>query len=221
MKRKITLDGRFSRSIAAVLSIFLTALLFASCEKEDATEPAVGSTENMNNARISPGTSPGIEVFPSVAPKSLVPEEALIYISHGACLGSCPAYTVTLMSNGNVLYTGNRYVGTLGTVKFNVGRDIAERISAEMLKSGFLDLRELYPAVTSDAARSVTALRIGDADDNMVTNGKVKVVIDYGTHVPTLLTELRQHIENQLGVDRLIQAGIVPAELPSQTNDTR
>jgi hypothetical protein len=59
----------------------------------------------------------------------------------------------------------------------------------------------------------VTALRIGDADDNMVANGKVKVVVDYGTHVPMLLTELRQHIENQLGVDRLVQAGIVPAEI--------
>jgi hypothetical protein len=69
----------------------------------------------------------------------------MIYISHGACLGklSC-LYGNAYVQRKRFVY-GQSYVGTLGTVKFNVGRDLAERISAEMLKSGFLDLRELYP----------------------------------------------------------------------------
>jgi hypothetical protein len=220
MKRKITLDGSFYKS-TVLLSLFLTALLFASCEKEDNQEPVAMSADN--NARLSPETmlASGDEI--AAVPKSLVPEEAMVYINHGACMGSCPAYTVALMSDGNVLYSGYRNVGTVGTVKLNVGRDVAERISSEIIKSGFLDLQDLYPASGPDAVRTVTALRIGlfNADDNVIPGDKLKVVVDYGYRVPPVLAELRMRIENQLGIDRLVKADAATTDLPAQTQSSQ
>jgi len=220
MKRKITWNGRFFKS-TVLLSFFLTALFFASCEKEDSMEPAVPTTYNMNNERLNPATEITNEATASEL-KSLVPEEAMIYIHHGACTGSCPAYSVAILSNGNVVYSGYRNVGTIGTIRFDAGSDVVQRLTSEMIRSGFLDLQPVYPSAGPDAARTVTALRIGNNHDDLSDeNSKLFAVVDYGVHVPLLLPELRQRIEIQLGIDRLVRTDAATQELPVQTNSTR
>ena len=211
MKGLITLAGRKPVRILATLTFFLTVLFFASCSKEDSVQPAAIATSESNNAaRVvglpepAPGASSG-----DVSPKVLMPADAMIYMKHGPCLGTCPAYSVSLMADGNVFYTGYSNTGTIGSIKFTVSRELANKLVNEMILNGFLKMENFYPSSSPDDAMNVTGLRVGVGNENP------KIVVDYGIHLPAALTEIKTRIEIGLGIDKLVRAETAPLDMPS------
>jgi hypothetical protein len=73
-----------------------------------------------------------------------VPEDVTITLERTACFGTCPVYTVTIDAQGNVVYTGTRFVRVIGqkTGRAPVARVAAILKLAETIR--FFDLNDRY-----------------------------------------------------------------------------
>ena len=205
MKGIITSARRKPTRIVATLTFFLSVLLFASCSKDEPVQP-VASTNETNNSARSEGIPEPLPVG-DISPKTRMPAEAMIYIKHGTCIKNCPAYSVALTADGHVIYTGYRNTGTIGSFKYTVSRELANKLVNDMITNGFLKLENFYPSSSPEDAMNVTGLRVG--------NTNPKIVVDYGVHVPVVLSDLRTRIEMELGIDKLVGAETEPLDLPA------
>src|SRR5438874_1681207 len=97
----------FPRYIGITFFIF-TVLLFASCTKDDVTPNSNNTGGQTQTDRVTQRSTIDITGY-----IPLVPPDAVIFISHGGCLGTCPAYSVSVMPNGDVIYKGVAYVATV------------------------------------------------------------------------------------------------------------
>jgi len=213
MKGLITLAGRNPVRILATFTFFLSVMHFTSCTKEDLVQPAGNITSDANAARNVnvPEPVPG-GILGKTSTKTLMPADAMIYIKHGTCHGTCPSYSVSLMADGHVIYTGYRNTGTLGSIKYSVSRELANKLVNDMIANGFLKLENLYPSSSPDDAMNVTGLRVGVGNENP------KIVVDYGVHVPVVLTDMRTRLEIELGIDKLVRAESAVLDQPSTVN---
>ena len=194
MKKKITSIRK------AVLPAFVfAALLFSSCSKNelddvqvsnpDARVAATTATSGVNDGGASNATAT------TNTPIPVIPVDAMISISHGACLGDCPIYTISLSKEGEVVYTGIDNVATRGVVRYYVGSEKARELGYMMVQEGFFKLADKY-TVVPDAPKYQTTL---------IWDGKIKSVVDYGVNIPVELRVMRDKVELELNVNRLIE----------------
>jgi hypothetical protein len=177
------------KNIASIKTIILpgflfAALLFSSCSKTELDDLQPISNE-------SSGTNTTASV---VTPTPGIPFTAMINISHGLCMGTCPNYTVTVSNEGEVIYNGITYVATRGIVRFNISKEEAYELGNLMVQEGFFKLANEYAQIP-DAQRFETSL---------VWQGEAKTVVDYGIHVPSNLISMREKVEKALNIERLI-----------------
>jgi hypothetical protein len=180
------------KNIASLKNAFLpaflfAALLFSSCSKNELDDVQIPNAEGTKNAGTT--TSTLYNQTPSI------PFESMIGISHGACMGSCPNYSVALSANGDVVYTGFANVAVLGTVKYKISADVAYQLGSMMEEEGFFNLADQY-IVIPDGQRFETSL---------VWKEKIKSVVDYGVYVPPNLVLMREKVEKACGIERLIK----------------
>ncbi len=182
MKTKILKNGKIFISVMVLVSMVFVSSLLPSCSKEDSIAPVVNNSSIEDNARYS--------CTPSI------PSQALIYISHEGCYGSCPSYSVMVWRKNNyVSYIGKRNVATLGSKEFYVSPRKIQMLKDMMIENGIFNMYNCYPVVP-DAPRTVTALQV----DPELT----KIIVDYGVEVPQELVMMRNKIESVLGIDRLV-----------------
>lgn len=187
MKNKILQKGKILASVMVLFSVLFVSSLLPSCSKEEPIVPGVNNAAIESNAKYS--CTPAI------------PQQALIYISHEGCYGTCPVYSVMVWRNSNyVSYIGYRNVAALGSREFYVSPRVIQMLKDMMLENGIFKMYNCYPVVP-DAPRTVTALQI----DPELT----KIIVDYGIEVPQELNMMRNKIESTLGIDRLVN-GIFP-----------
>jgi|GEM_PF-3852463 len=190
MKNKFASLFRTTTIPTAIL--FSLALLFSSCSKNE--------LDDMQTPNPAAATSP-VNILSgktneanAVSSRPGILADELISINHGACMGLCPAYRLTLGRSGAVVYTGIRNVRVTGTVRYNVSPDVAYELGTMMAKGGFFNFSDRYELIP-DAQRFETSL---------VWNGNIKTVVDYGIGVPQELVAMRDKVEKALHVDRLI-----------------
>ncbi len=106
-----------------------------------------------------------ILVVSCVAEKAHAPDQLILQKS--GCLGSCPAYTIVLNRNGQVIYDGaaftdmkGKYEGTVPKGILEYAFSVAEAFSARVLQpsyvTGFTDQETIRITVKSgDRARTV------------------------------------------------------------------
>lgn len=185
MKKKIT-------SIAKALVMpALVGLLFSSCSKNELEDLQPANNNDVTVSNISRNT------VADFAPSPYIPADAMISITRGSCMGSCPSYRVTVSANGDVVFTGLHHVSTMGTVMYKISPDAAYQLGSLMEHGGFFNFADSY-AVIPDAQRNETSL---------VWNKKIKTVVDYGINVPQELVSMREKVEDALKLDRFIYGG--------------
>jgi hypothetical protein len=191
MKRKFTSIAKAASMPAFVFAV----LLFSSCNKNESEDlQMTNQTKSLSTA--TRGDQP-----------TGTPEVAMIQISHGACMGRCPNYTVSVSRNGDVAYYGIANVSMKGTVNYSISPDVAYQLGNMMEQDGFFNLANQY-ALVPDAQRFETSL---------VWNGKIKSVVDCGVHVPEQLLRMREKVEKAIDIDRLINGtSVSPGLQPTQ-----
>lgn len=116
-----------------------------------------------------------------------------IRLTRGVCFGFCPDYTVTINGDGQVRYTGRRFVNAVGERTATIPREDVERLVRRFDEIGFDNLQDAYRANVSDLPTYTVAL---------TRNGRTKTVVDYGgtgAGMPESVRALQTEIDRVAG----------------------
>ena len=105
---------------------------------------------------------------PSVGP---VPEDFRISLERGACFGTCPVYTLTVLGNGSVRYEGLRFVEVEGEQTALLEPEAVDSLLEAIVDADFFDLKDEYTVPATD----LPSITIG-----VTLNGRTKQVYHYG-----------------------------------------
>lgn len=70
--------------------------------------------------------------------------DTIITMRRTACYGTCPMFTLALLSNGKVYYNGKRFVNVFGIRDTIFNKNNLSKLMTDIEKSGFYDLRGVY-----------------------------------------------------------------------------
>jgi Domain of unknown function (DUF6438) len=142
-----------------------------------------------------------------VAPPLIRPNsEVAIILERTACFGTCPAYTVTVGTNG-ITFAGRAYVVASGTHTDSVDTDEVRTLAKRFLAADFYSMDSSYRASVTDSPTYVLSISI---------DGRKKEVEDplwvrYITTLPPKATlipfpriqNLEPHCSSRLGAGHL------------------
>jgi hypothetical protein len=112
-----------------------------------------------------------------------------ITLTRSMCFGFCPAYRVTINSDGEVSYVGERFVNAVGERRATIPRADVERLLRRFDEARFDQLRDAYRAEVTDLPTYTITLE---------RNGRAKTVVDYGglsAGMPQAVRDLQDEID--------------------------
>jgi hypothetical protein len=80
-----------------------------------------------------------LEKRPAKASLPSIPDDLQVTLSRGACFGLCPIYSVTLYSDGTVLFEGQRHTKVLGFQFGQIEEPAIRQVIEELDKAEFFD----------------------------------------------------------------------------------
>jgi CRISPR/Cas system CMR-associated protein Cmr3 (group 5 of RAMP superfamily) len=116
-------------------------------------------------------------------------DDEVIMLKRTACFGFCPVYTLTIYSDGTVVYEGEEFVKTQGRVETTIDQEKIKQLVSEFEAVGYFSLNDGYVEHTiTDAQTVITSITI---------DGKTKTIEHYhgDLNAPEQLTELENKID--------------------------
>lgn len=117
-----------------------------------------------------------------------------IRMERTGCLGSCPAYRVTIQADGTVLYEGRSYVHAKGSHRRKISSKSAHTLAMNMVKANFFDIQAPGGTIIDSPVTTVW----------LKWNGRQKEIRDICNCVPDLV-KLEKEIDRTAGTDRWIR----------------
>lgn len=118
-----------------------------------------------------------------------------ITLERTTCFGTCPAYKVTLRSDGTITYEGRRFVEMMGVYE---GRAYGFARLAQLITSaGYFNLKDDYSRPITDNPSAITSV---------VRNGKRKTITNYADAGPIELWSVEMAIDGMLKNAKLTKA---------------
>ena len=137
-------------------------------------------------------------------PAAVVSADSRVTMQRMPCFGTCPVYTVDIMADGTVTFTGENFVDSTGTRTAAIAPDSAAALMRELTARGFHDFADRYTheakecgSYHTDAPRVILTLR---------TSGRVKTVEhDHGcSDAHDALRALQDRVDSVAGVRRWV-----------------
>jgi hypothetical protein len=97
----------------------------------------------------------------AAVPATHVPNDFVLTLQRGECLGDCPIYTVTVDAAGNVEYEGTKFVSVTGAARWRVSTQIVEHLFKLLERVRFLDLELECHCYWSDVPTQTISLDAG------------------------------------------------------------
>jgi hypothetical protein len=128
-----------------------------------------------------------------------------ITLHRSSCEGSCPVYTVTIHSDGRVVFAAAGYVLLPGTHEDRIDPENVAALFAQFQKAGFFNLRSEYALKDTDASAYVLTVDTGQRQKS------VKDYLGEGASMPKAVTELENAVDTVAGTNRWLRgtAGLV------------
>jgi Domain of unknown function (DUF6438) len=79
-----------------------------------------------------------------------------IRLQRTACYGTCPVYSLTVDSKGNVEFVGKQYVETVGSAKSTIPVEKMRLLAAEIERADFFSLKDAYTGRSGNCPISAT-----------------------------------------------------------------
>ena len=200
MKTQKSLSTKMENAFAMlplILPIIITIFCLASCKKEEPVTP-------LNNSEFShSGTRKAGDYVADGLPVNTNPLAStwdLAKIEHHGGRSLLPTYTVTIKSDGLVIYEGMHNVYKSGTIGFRISADLLANIKFLFYSSHFAQIRDtLVPNV--DAPVNLTFYR-----ENTEVVGQT--LIDVNDGYPQMVIQIRQKIEGWLKISDLVKGPV-------------
>ncbi|HBB94821.1 MAG TPA: acetamidase [Blastocatellia bacterium] len=130
-----------------------------------------------------------------------------ITLERTVCFGTCPAYRVTISSDGAVTFEGRQYTKTKGTGSGHISTADFRKLVSEFEKIDYFSLPDRYAPGTKECPRVVTDMP--SADTSIRLKGKSKSVAHYygcgNSGVLGKLTALETKIDEVTGTQKWIK----------------
>jgi hypothetical protein len=148
-------------------------LSLASCARNGARTPANRSSQSATSAPA-------------------------ITLERTACFGSCPVYTISALSSGEVRFEGRAHVRKLGAAMGRVPRERVDSLLSELERDGYFTFAERYTSPEPACGRYATDSP--SAITSVTLRGRTKrVTHDYGCGgAPGALVVLERRIDEAL-----------------------
>ncbi|MEO5569974.1 MAG: DUF6438 domain-containing protein [Bacteroidia bacterium] len=172
-------------------SAIASVLFFASCEKEIIQAPSgINAKGDIQKVSASVQDQQASSLVSNKAPVVI----DMIKIDHQAALTHTPDYSVTVKSNGLVIYEGRKYVAVTGQKKW-----ILDSEKFAFLKSLYSDFDKIQDnlSLMADVPMVYTTWS-ASADTRTI------ILFDYDLGEPEQLINLRKRTELLLDIDRFI-----------------
>jgi ankyrin repeat protein len=133
-------------------------------------------------------------IAPAIRPNSSVK----ITLERTGCYGTCPAYTVTVSTDG-ISFDGRSFVVTRGNHHDVANADDVRSLAKQFISADFYSMDASYQASVTDSPSFVVAIDI---------DGQRKQIIDYvGSWVgmPAIITQLEEKVDEFADTDRWVK----------------
>jgi hypothetical protein len=97
--------------------------------------------------------------------------QVAVTLERGACFGSCPIYTVTIYTDGTVVYNGERFVDVTGEQTGSIDPAEVEQLIAGFEASGYFDWNDSYTDADVTDAPYITT--------SVTRDGETKQIVRY------------------------------------------
>lgn len=121
-------------------------------------------------------------------------ELVTITLERTPCFGTCPAYTVRIMSDGRVEYEGRRFVRVVGKATATIPLESVQELVRQFDRIGYFELKDKYTAMITDLPTTTTSIRKG---------ARFKQIVDY-YGAPPALKDLERRIDEAAGSVRWV-----------------
>jgi len=140
-----------------------------------------------------------------------IPPDTTITLERTTCLGTCPAYKLTISADGTVVFEGENFVKESGIVHSSINKDQLKQLISEFTQAQYFSFRDTYdseedgcPEMWTDSPSVTTSIRI---------NGQYKSIVhdlgcqeNNGTSVfPKELMKLENKIDEIIGTEKWIE----------------
>lgn len=135
-------------------------LIFASADR-----PLAETTDTADGAATqTPPTPAATPAIPSDA-------EVAVTLERGLCFGSCPAYKVTIYTDGTVIFEGERFVDAMGTHSTTIEPEVVEQLVAGFAEAGYFGWEDEYTEMTVSDLPTITT--------SVTRDGETKQIVRY------------------------------------------
>jgi hypothetical protein len=110
------------------------------------------------------------------------------------CYGSCPAYKVSIRSDGTVNYEGKEFVRVKGLQSSTVGSEAALKVLNQFMKVKYLSLKDSYRSIKNPDGTESFVTDLPTRFTSLTVDGKKKSVEDY-VGAPEELVALENRID--------------------------
>jgi hypothetical protein len=125
-----------------------------------------------------------------------------ITLERTACFGSCPVYTISVTSSGDVKYEGKAHVHQMGPASGRIPKDQVAALLSEIEQAGYFTYDERYQSSEPGCGRYATDSPTVITSVTMAGRTK-RITHDYGcSGAPGALTILERKIDDALGSGR-------------------
>ncbi len=128
-------------------------------------------------------------VAPLVTPAAAQGAEVAVTLERGVCFGTCPAYRVTIYTDGTVVYEGERFVTVEGEQTSTIEPELVQQLIAGFEAAGYFEWDDEYTEMTVTDLPTVTT--------SVTRNGETKQITRYAgdSHAPLALPYLETWID--------------------------
>ena len=126
------------------------------------------------------------------------PEQIRIRFENYACMGVCPAYTVTVSGDGHAVYEGSSYVDMPGRHSYAVPAADVSALIARLRAKDIWSMAGVWQAPVVDAGGQAFSLTIGDQTRDFSD------IMGETIGMPHAVTEAEADIETVLGGERWV-----------------
>lgn len=146
-------------------------------------------------------------------PEKIDPADFSVKLTRTECYGTCPVYTVTVLSNGKVQFVGTKNTKVAGPAEGTLGREKLDQLANEINNANIFSLKDSY---TPDSGNCPSKATDNPTVTLEVTSGHLyKKIVHYlgcsemkeahSVRYPPGLAELENKIDEIIGTDRWIK----------------
>jgi hypothetical protein len=133
--------------------------------------------------------------------RAQLPEDWLLSLRRTECFGTCPVYTVEVDAAGQVRYSGEKFVDSIGTFTDTVSSKVVSELDSAVMSANLFALKDRYvpgencEQYHTDAPSIILRVRRGGRDK------QVELYLGC-SGAPAVVAPLAARIDSLLGTDR-------------------